>query len=57
MYFLQYITFQGYYSYVEEYPGKVALSTLAKAVRNGVIIDIGKYDVFCFYFGRSSMDM
>ncbi|KAL1815501.1 hypothetical protein ACET3Z_018075 [Daucus carota] len=30
----------GYYSYVEEYPGKVALSTLAKAVRNGVIIDI-----------------
>ncbi|KAK1365476.1 hypothetical protein POM88_041037 [Heracleum sosnowskyi] len=52
--------YKGIYSNAKTYPGKVALSTLAKSVRNKVIIDIGKYDVqiwFCSYFGRSFMDM
>lgn len=41
LHFLQYITFQGYHSISKPYPGKVALSTLAKSIRNKVIIDIG----------------
>lgn len=43
--FLQYIKFQGYHSAAKVYPGKVALSTLAKLVRNKVIIDIGNFDM------------
>ncbi|KAK1397747.1 hypothetical protein POM88_007610 [Heracleum sosnowskyi] len=39
--------YKGYYSNAKAYPGKVALSTLAKSVRNKVIIDIGgkKYQI------------
>ncbi|KAK1397742.1 hypothetical protein POM88_007605 [Heracleum sosnowskyi] len=39
--------YKGYYSIAKAYPGKVALSTLAKSVRNKVIIDIGgkKYQI------------
>uniref|UniRef100_A0A161ZU09 Protein kinase domain-containing protein n=1 Tax=Daucus carota subsp. sativus TaxID=79200 RepID=A0A161ZU09_DAUCS len=38
---------KGYHSISKAYPGKVALSTLAKSIRNKVIIDIGgkKYQI------------
>ncbi|WOH05637.1 hypothetical protein DCAR_0625057 [Daucus carota subsp. sativus] len=39
--------YKGYHSISKAYPGKVALSTLAKSIRNKVIIDIGgkKYQI------------